>query len=327
MNTPKVSNLQILKRAAKKHGYAFGLVDQPYSEAIYVTDGERYFISRSKAKYGMYPTNPKFAEQLADDKAVTKRFLKKFGFRIIKGKLFYISNPFSDREPVRAQDSIKAAYEYAKKIGYPVFVKPNSGSRGANARIIFNQAGLKRHITNMKTDEVPAFLIEKFTVRPEYRVFVVGGKVQFMYRKQRITITGTGKHTIQELLAEQNYQPDQEYLNGLLKKERKTISSVLDTNHELTMQETANISLGAKITDYREKVPKKIHAWANQLFRTTGLEVFGVDIFTKGNWDDPDNYLIIEINSNPALSGIYAKGNKEHAYYIWSLIMKKFFAK
>jgi len=319
----KITNLKILKRAAKKYGYTFGLVDQPYSEAIYVTNGERYFISRSKTKYGMYPTNPKFAEQLADDKTATKRFLKKFGFRVIKGKIFYTAKS----TPIREEDTVKAAYAYADRINYPVFVKPNSGSRGANARIIFNQAGLKRHITAMKNDGVPAFMIEKFTVRPEYRIFVVGGKVQFMYRKQRVTITGTGKHTIQELLAEQNYQPNQEYLNGLLKSQRKTISSVLTTNHELTMQETANISLGARITDYQERVPKKIDIWANNLSRTTGLDVFGVDIFTKGNWDEPEKYLIIEINSNPALSGIYGKGHKEHAYRIWSLIMKKFFAR
>lgn len=321
----KVTNLQILKRAAKKYGYSFGLVDQSYSEAIYVTDGEKYFIARSKAKYGMYPTNPKFAEQLADDKAVTKRFLKKFGFRVIKGKIFYISNPYPGATEILEKNSVKAAHVYAKTIGYPVFVKPNSGSRGTNARIIFNQAGLKRHIKHLRSEKVASFLIEKFTVRPEYRIFVVGGKVQFMYRKQRITITGTGKHTIQELLAEQNYKPDKEYLNGLLRKEKKTISSVLDTNHELTMQETANISLGAKITDYREKIPKKIDIWANSLFRTTGLDVFGVDIFTKGNWDDPSKYLIIEVNSNPALSGIYSKGNKDKAYRIWSLIMKRFF--
>lgn len=321
----KIPNIQILKRAAKKYGYSFGLVDQGYSEAIYVTDGEKYFIARSKTKYGMYPVNPKFAEHLADDKSVTKRFLKKFGFRVIRGKIFHIINPGISGSTIKANDTVVASYNYAKKINYPVFVKPNSGSRGANARIIFNQVGLKRHILNLKKDNVVSFLVEKFTIRPEYRIFVVMGKVQFMYRKQRVTITGTGKHTIEELLAEQNFKPDGEYLKSLLKKEKKTISSVLASKHELFMQETANISLGAKITEYREKVPKNVHIWANKLYKTTGLGVFGVDIFTKGNWDDPKNYLIIEINSNPALSGIFSKGHKDKAYSIWKAIMESFF--
>ncbi len=324
-NNKKVSNLQILKSAAKKFGYKQGLVDHPYSEAIYVTNGSKYFIARSKAKYGMYPTNPKFAEQLADDKAVTKRFLKKFGFRVIKGKLFYTSTKLKSGYNVKESDTPKAAHTYAKKIAYPVFVKPNNGSQGTNARIIFNQAGLNRHIKQLKSDGVETFLVEKFTVRPEYRIFVVSGKVEFMYRKQRMTITGTGKHTIQELLSEKQYQPDEVYLKGLLRNERKNIKSVLESERELFMQETANISLGAQITDYREKVPRAIDTWAKQLHDTIGLDVFGVDIFTKGNWDDPSRYLIIEINSNPALSGIYNKGHKEKAYGIWNKIMKHYF--
>lgn len=321
----KISNLQILKRAAKKLGYSHGLVDSPYSEAIFVTNGQKYFIARSKSKYGMYPLNPKFAEQLADDKSVTKRFLKKFGFRVIKGKIFYIPNSQRKLTSIKSKDRSTAAFDYAEKISYPVFVKPNSGSRGANARIIFNKAGLKRHVEHLKNEGVGAFLVEKFTVRPEYRIFVVNGKVEFMYRKQRMTITGTGKHTIQELLQEKSYEPDSEYLKGLLRNVKKTISSVLEHDRELFMQETANISLGAQITEYREKVPKKLDAWAKRLGDTVGLDVMGVDVFTKGDWDEPEKYLIIEINSNPALSGIYAKGHKDKAYEIWGKIMKKFF--
>jgi D-alanine-D-alanine ligase-like ATP-grasp enzyme len=321
----KVTNIQILKRAAKKHGYQFGLIDSPYSEAIYVTNGEKHFISRSKTKYGMYPVNPKFAEHLVDDKAVTKRVLKKFGFRVIKGKLFYIQPPAN--ATVLPKDTVKASYTYAKKITYPVFVKPNNGSRGANARIIFTEQALKNHIKKMRDDGVVSFLIEKVTERPEYRIFVVGGKVQFMYRKKRVSVTGTGVHTIAELIAEMKIQPDAEFLGRVLKKEKKTKDHVLDNKKELILQETANISLGAEIIEYREKVPKVIDTWATRLYKTTGLEVFGVDVFTKGACDEPHKYLIIEINSNPALSGIYAKGHKEKAYEIWGLIMKRFFAK
>lgn len=321
----KVTNLQILKRAAKKHGYQFGLIDSPYSEAIYVTDGEKHFISRSKTKYGMYPVNPKFAEHLVDDKAVTKRVLKKFNFRVIKGKLFYIKTPST--ASILPKDRVSAAYAYAKKITYPVFVKPNNGSRGANARIIFTEQALKSHIKKMRDDGVASFLIEKVTERPEYRIFVVDGKVQFMYRKKRVSVTGTGVHTIAELIAEMKVQPDAEYLGRVLKKANKTKDCVLDAEKELILQETANISLGAEITEYREKVPKTIDVWANRLYKTTGLEVFGVDVFTKGTWDEPNKYLIIEINSNPALSGIYAKGHRDRAYHIWGLIMKKFFKK
>lgn len=319
----KITNLSILKLAAKKIGYKYGMVDSPYSEAIFVTDGERYFISRSKERYGMYPINPKFAEHLADNKSTTKRFLKKFGFRVIKGKIFYIRHVV--KTDIKKGDRASAAFSYAKRITYPVFVKPNNGSRGSNARIIFNETGLREHIKKMKAEKVDSFLVEKFTQREEYRIFVVGGKVQFMYRKKRVSITGTGKHTIAELISEMKLKPDNKFLGNLLKNNNKTRDSILNHEQELILQETANISLGAEITDYIEKVPKEIDQWANRLYKTTGLEVYGVDVFTKGKWDEPAKYLIIEVNSNPALSGIYAKGHKEKVYSIWKLIMKKFF--
>ncbi|MEM9336522.1 MAG: hypothetical protein AAGA35_01535 [Patescibacteria group bacterium] len=321
----KITNLEILKKAAKKFGYSHGLADSPYSKAIYVTDGESYFISRSKTKYGMYPTNNKFADHLVDDKAVTKRFLKKFGFRVIRGKAFFLKKPLEDAGPIKSSDNVRAAYSYAKKISYPVFVKPNSGSRGKNARIIFNESGFKKHVATMKKDGVISFLVEKFTERPEYRLFVVGGKVEFIYRKQRMTITGTGKHTIQELLQLHEAEPDEKFIKGMLKKEKKTLKTVLDEKYEIALQETSNISLGAMITDYREKVPREVDRWANRLYRTMGLGVFGVDVFAKGDWDEPAKYLIIEINSSPALAGIYSKGHREKVFKIWRKIMKKYF--
>ncbi len=321
----KVTNLQILKRAAKKFGYSYGLIDTPYSEAIYVTDGERHFISRSKTKYGMYPTNYKFGEHLVDDKAVTKRVLKKFGFRVIKGKAFHIAPPYKQAITIKQADRVPAAYKYAKNITYPVFVKPNSGSRGLHARLIFNESAFKKHVATMKADKVKSFIVEKFTQRPEYRIFVVGGKAQFMYRKQRVSITGTGTHTIDELIELSNHIPDEEFLGQLLRNQKKTRNTVLSSDHELVLQETANISLGAEIIDYREKIPKSIDKWTNRLYQTVGLEVFGVDVFTKGEWDEPNQYLIIEVNSSPALSGIYNKGHQEKVYKIWQRIMTKFF--
>ncbi|MCA9365941.1 hypothetical protein KC723_03520, partial [Candidatus Kaiserbacteria bacterium] len=302
-------------------GYQYGLVDSPYSKAIYVTDGENHFISRSKTKYGMYPVNYKFAEHLVDDKAVTKRVLKKFGFRVIKGKVFYINHS----SEIKSKDNVRAAYQYAKKISYPVFVKPNNGSRGAFARIIFNETGMKQHVSDMRSGRVSSFLVEKFTERPEYRLFVVGGKVQFMYKKKRVSITGTGKHTIKELIQESEVKPDQNFLNDMLRWNKKTLQTILLQDTEFALQDTANISLGAQITDYREKIPKEIDKWANRLYKTIGLEVFGVDVFTKGDWDQPAKYLIIEVNSSPALAGIYSKGHTEKVFKIWRLIMKKYF--
>ena len=78
--------------------------------------------------------------------------------------------------------------------------------------------------------------------------------------------------------------------------------------------------------NYRDQVPKTIHNWVRRLHEVTGLDVFGVDVFTKGEWNEPNKYLIIEVNSSPALSGIYHLGQTQKAYDIWCTIMKRYFA-
>jgi len=322
----KSTNLEVLKYAAKKLGYKFELLDPDYSEAIIITDGSKHFISRSKTMFGMYPTNYKFAESLVDDKATTKKILKRFGFRIIKGKRFYISSTKGGNQ-IKPEHRYTAAYKYAEEITYPVFVKPNNGSRGFNARIIFTENGLKSHIKKMRNDKVGSFLVEKFTQRPEYRLFIVNGRVKFMYRKKRISITGTGKHTIKELIELLNVPHDKTLLKNILKTKNKTESTVLRKRHEVLLQETGNISQGAEIINYTEKVPKNVALWAKKLYQTTGLNVFAVDFFTKGKISEPEKYLIIEINSSPALSGIFNLGHKDRAVEIWGEIMKTFFTK
>lgn len=315
----------LFRQVAKEKGYKVGTIDTPYSDAIYITDGNKQFICGKKADYGSYPLNPKFAEFLVSNKAVCKRVLKKFGFRIIKGKQFYISS--LNTQKIRQADRASAAAAYAEKIGYPVFVKPNSGSLGKNAKIVTHKSALQQHIKTMREDLVPSFLVEKFTNRPEYRIFAVEGKVQYMYRKKRMTVTGTGEHTVHELISLLGVHIDVTALKNLLHMQGHKSSSILAHNQELVVQETANISTGAEIIEYRDKIPKAIHDWAKELYKVTGLGVFGVDVFTKGEWDDPANYLIIEVNSNPFLKGIYDLGKKEKAKEICGLILDKYFNK
>ena len=285
-----------MRRAAKRFNYSCSQADAPYCNALYISDGKRQFITDQKKTYGIYPTNSTFAEFLADDKATTKRVLKKFGFRVIKGKQFYIFH--SENTPLLLKDRASAASTYAKKIGFPVFVKPNKGSRGDNARIIFTNQALQSHVKKMRIDGVESFLVEKLTERPEYRIFVVNGIPQYMYRKKRVSVTGTGSHTVAELITMMNANIDDEILKKMLKKEKKTPHSVLEAERELILQETANINTGAEITDYRDIFPIHVKNWTKELYRVTGLIVYGVDVFTKGACDVTGDYLIFELNSN-----------------------------
>jgi len=323
----KKSNLAILNLSAKKAGYIAKPLLPHYSKAIIVSNKKKFFIARSKKRYGMYPLNAKFAEHFVDNKAIFKKILKTKGFHVIKGRQFYIQSPLAEVK-VKKDDNINAAISYAKKINFPVFVKPNNGSRGKNARIIFNPTALKEHIKKMRSDNTESFLIEKFTLRPEYRIFVVDGRIQFFYSKGRKSIDGDSKKTVKQLIDDKDFEISNESLKSILSLYKLKKSSILDKGKKIYIQETANISAGAKITNYcGSEISDEMQEWAKKLYSNIGLRVFGVDVFTrKGGIDNPDDYLIIEVNSSPALSGIYAAGHKKKVYDIWAKIIKKYFA-
>src|SRR5262249_44575097 len=87
-----------------------------------------------------FPINSATAFRLSRDKAHTKTVLAAHGIEVIRGALFFAhTRRVGLRGPGREVEDARA---FAKKLGYPVFAKPNQGSRGNFAEIVSDDAGL-----------------------------------------------------------------------------------------------------------------------------------------------------------------------------------------
>src|SRR6185436_5771009 len=85
-----------------------------------------------------FPINSATAYTLSRDKAHTKSVLKEAGLPVIPGALFFAhTRRVGLRGPGREAENARA---FAAGLGYPVFAKPNQGSRGNFAEIIANDA-------------------------------------------------------------------------------------------------------------------------------------------------------------------------------------------
>src|SRR5689334_21275922 len=81
-----------------------------------------------------YPVNSAVAYTISRDKAHTKAVLAASGLPVIPGGLFFAHRRRAAlRTPGREAEN---AAVYAATLGYPVFCKPNLGSRGTFAEII-----------------------------------------------------------------------------------------------------------------------------------------------------------------------------------------------
>src|SRR5690606_1356541 len=135
---------------------------------------------------------------ISRDKAHTKAVLTANGVPVIPGGLFFAHGLRAAlREPGR---EIADAIDFAGRRGFPVFCKPNTGSRGDFAEIIAGAAELSAYASRIASLH-ESFLVEPVISGAEHRVFVQDGRVVFHATKAAPTVTGDGKSTLAQLVA------------------------------------------------------------------------------------------------------------------------------
>jgi len=323
--------LLILKEACDNFGYSWKLVDSYANNLVEVSNGFKSFFS-SNSKIGAYPLNLKFSAQLVNDKAWAYKILKQKKYKVPKGDYFFLKEEY--RELRGNGKELSDAIIFAKN-KYPVFVKPNSSSLGILAEIIENEKQLKNHLQNISEISYIA-IIQEIIKLPEYRIFAIDGEIEFIYQRFPAKIIGDGKSSInnqisninQNIKSEKNkFSKNSIFIVKQLKKYNLDFNSVLNKNQELVISPKTNISSGGEIKNYTEIVSKETKKWIKKLMKDLSLRVCGIDVFIKNSKNNPNEFIIIEINHNPNLTGIYELGYKEKALQIWGKILNKYFNK
>ncbi len=123
-----------------------------------------------------------------DDKSVFKKFLKAHGFPYAPGGLFYTE---------------RAAIRFTARCGYPLVVKPHSGSLSQHVVCDIKDDAALRHAIRIVQMVSSEFIVERHIPGDVYRVTVVGGRCACCLR-ERPNVTGDGIRTIEALVREKN---------------------------------------------------------------------------------------------------------------------------
>lgn len=172
----------VLARTARHAAHALGLSFRFLDEEGYlfaVSDGRAEMILGTGA-CTPYPVNSASAYTLCRDKAYTNLLLSRAGLPVIPTSLYFVDPRRAEwRRPGRElQDLLTDSVGWT----FPVFAKPNMGSRGEMAERIENLAGLSDWIRRVSPD-YESVLIQPVVSGDEYRVFVLNGEALFSYRK------------------------------------------------------------------------------------------------------------------------------------------------
>lgn len=315
----------LLKKLAPKIG-ARVLLEPEWRIAgqIRYKDGsKRYF------RYNTLDLNPVGASDIAKDKDYANFFMARMGYPTVRGKSF-----FSDEwcKAIQSRRNTSAAYAYAKKLGLPVIVKPNSGTQGIGVALVHTKQEFFRALKQIfKNDRVA--LVQQQVRGQDYRIVVLDKEIISAYERIPLNVVGDGRSTIKQLLAKKarafvassrdtRINLKDPRISTKLKHQGLTLRSIPARGERVFLLDNANLSTGGDAVDVTKDIHPEFKKLAIKLTKDMGLRLCGVDLMVDGDIQNrPRRCWILEINAAPGLDH-YVKTGKAQQKIVENLYLK-----
>ncbi len=298
---------KLLARLAPKVGAKF-IVEPEWGVAaqmVYSNGVVRSFLGYLLDLNGIASTG------ISTDKSHAKFFMSKLGYPVAEGKTIFEN---SWAKEMQSNRKILYAIKYAKSLGYPVIVKPNSKSKGWGVCLVWNKHELRAALREVfKEDKVA--IVERYLPGRDYRIVVLDGEIISAYERTPLSVIGDGRSSILHLLKRKILLLSKESIKIDLKDRRiklklkrsgYTFKTILPKNKKLYLLDSANLSSGGDMIEATRTISSGFKKIAIKLTKDMGLRFSGVDLMiTRGDIaKNPKvcGYYIIEINSSPGLA-------------------------
>ena len=314
----------MLKGLAPRIG-ASVLIEPRWEHVSQITfrSGRRRYI-----RYSCLDLNPLAASEIAKDKDYATFFLKRMGYPTVPGEAFF-SNAWG--KTIGSKRDIHAAFRFAKKIGFPVIVKPNGGSQGREVTLVYTKRECYRALRSIFKSEKVALVQRRVSGR-DYRMVVLDSDVISAYERVPLSVLGDGRSTVFSLLLRKQrgfkaqgrdtlLQTKDPRIPAKLKRQGLTLRSIPKRGERIFLLDNANLSTGG------DAIPvKRVHpAWRHLAIRLTkdmGLRLCGVDLMVEGSLKDkPGKFFVLEINAAPGLDH-YAQSGKAQRNTVERMYLK-----
>ena len=312
---PMPDSTRYARDAAETIGARFEDLDAGDGYLFRISRGER-FVLGGGGNVCTYPVNNASSYTISRDKAHTKAVLTDAGLDVIPGGLFFAhARRAALRSPGR---ELEDAHRFAANMGYPVFIKPNHGSRGTFAEIITSPEALDDYASRIAS-EFESFLMEPVLDGDEHRVFVQDGKAIFHSAKASPSLVGDGRSTLAELLAALNAAVSREGVSALPVSvlAGRAPGEILAVGERLALPGRRNLSAAGGIESVSEDCPPELARPAIAAVQALGLRIGAVDMFDLSRSRDFSDPVIIEVNGNPGLKTLELAGRMDLIRTIW----------
>ena len=187
--------------------------------------------------------------------------------------------------------SVRDALRAAKRLGFPLVVKPLDGNHGRGISINLKSYDEIEVAYEEASKVSRRVLVEQYATGFDHRMLVVNGKLVAVAKRVPGHVIGDGKHTIEELIEIVNQDPRRGVghekvltkleldfqANTLLDIAGYTKETVLEDGEVFYLRSTANLSTGGTAIDVTDIVHPDNRDMAERAIKAIGLDVGGVD--------------------------------------------------
>ena len=240
--------------------------------------------------------------------------------------------------------TLKEAEHFAEKNGYPLVVKPNSGSLSCHATYPVTSKKQLQEAVRIAKIYQPRFIVEKYISGNLYRATVIGQNTLYLCQKESPNIVGNGHDTIQELLTTKNNDPKRanaqaqnstlhqipidQNLKKYLHHQGLSLSSVIPKHQKISLQDKYTLSSGCDIINCLENAHPDNRQLFLEIAKIFDADLVGIDFICPDLTVSYKNQqcAVLETNSLPAIDMHQNPSNGKSepvAEKVWDLIMKK----
>ncbi len=261
-----------------------------------------------------YPVNSAVGWTISRDKAHTKAVLAASGLPVIPGGVFFAHKLRAVfREAGRETDD---AIAFARELGFPVFCKPNHGSRGDFAEIIADADALRAYVARIAPLH-ESFLVEPVIGGAEHRVFVQDGRVVFHAAKRLPEIVGDGRSTLAQLITARDAAALAPGVSATTLAGRSP-DEVPTEGERVALPGRRNLSAAGGVEHVSDQAPPALARLAIAAVGAIGLRIGAVDLFDRSPAGDFSDLVVIEVNGNPGLRTLELAGRGDLIQAIWT---------
>ncbi|MFW6060301.1 MAG: N-acetylglutaminylglutamine synthetase [Phycisphaeraceae bacterium] len=283
--------------------YAKIIVDEARRRGITVSDIDtegNYFVlgmgGRSiTCRESLTELTTAIAMSICDDKAKTRRVLEGAGLELPAQRL--VDGSYGD-------------VQFMHECG-SVVVKPMRGEQGAGISVdVRDEETLQIAIDDARR-QCKDVLLEAFVKGEDLRIIVINFEVVAAAVRRPPIITGTGRHTISQLIEKYNRRraaatggesrvPTEGETERCITEAGYSQDDILPAGETLAVRKTANLHTGGTIHDVTNRLHPTLADAAGRAAVAIDIPVVGMDLIVPDV--SGDTYYIIEANERPGLA-------------------------